>query len=56
MQNNIRRTLFTALAAMLAALNVEAAPYTWTSTVTGTLDWTTPGNWDAGTEYIWLIG
>jgi autotransporter-associated beta strand protein len=26
--------------------------YTWTSTTSGTLDWTTPGNWSSSTQYV----
>ena len=46
------RALLFGCSALFSAPLAHAAPYTWTSTATGTLDWTTAGNWDASTEYV----
>lgn len=36
----------------LSSPRADAATYTWTSTTTGTLDWTTAGNWFGSNQYV----
>ncbi len=50
----VRMVCTTLLGGALASQStvVNAAPFTWTSAATGTLDWTTAGNWDGSTQYL----